>query len=94
VTAVPLGRAHVGHRLNDLVLGPERSGERLRELAYAAVFRAQRLAVGVAAGRTVERGHSPSDPKQAATHAAFLLGANHSTTEIIVFLLLMETCSS
>ena len=86
VTAVPLGRAHVGHRLNDLVLGPERSGERFREVAYAAVARAQRLAVGVGAGRTVERGHSPSDPKQAATHAALRLGRSHSTTEIIVCL--------
>src|SRR6185436_19966805 len=41
VTAVPLGRAHVGHRLNDLVLRPERSGERFREVAYTAVTRAQ-----------------------------------------------------
>ena len=36
MTAVPLGRAHVGHGLNDLVLRTKRSGERLGEVAYAA----------------------------------------------------------
>ena len=46
VTAVPLGRAHVGHRLNDLVLGTERSGERFREAADRVIASAQRFAVG------------------------------------------------
>src|SRR5258708_25531503 len=76
VTAVPLRRAHVGHRLNDLVLRSQGSGERFREVAYAAIVRAQSLAVVVDAGRTVECGHAPSDPKQAATHPALRLGSS------------------
>jgi hypothetical protein len=63
----------------------ERSGERFGEVTDAAVIHAQCLAV-VDARRTVERGHSPSDPKQAATHAALRIGRSHSTTEIIVCL--------
>ena len=46
---MPLGRAHVGHRLDDLVFRSERRGERFGEVAHAAVARAQRLAVVVAA---------------------------------------------
>src|SRR6266550_257691 len=83
VTAVPLRGAHVGHRLDDLVLRSEGSGERLGEVAHPAVSRAQIRACVVAVGRTAERGHSPSEPKQAATHAALRMGASHSTTEII-----------
>jgi hypothetical protein len=83
VTAVPLRGAHVGHRLDDLVLRSEGSGERLGEVAHPAVSRAQLRACVVAVGRTAERGHSPSEPKQAATHAALRMGASHSTTEII-----------
>src|ERR1700709_2821397 len=82
VTAVPLRGAHVGHRLNDLVLRSERSGERFREIAYAAESRAQEVTVFVAAtqrggSRTMDGGHSPSDPKQAATQAALRLGDSH-----------------
>ena len=39
VGPVPLRRAHVGHRLHDLVFGGERRGERLGVVAHAAVVR-------------------------------------------------------
>ena len=93
---MPLRGAHVGHRLDDLVLGRERSGERFGEVAHAAdtarsaARRSSSATVaGTVRGRST-RGHSPSDPKQAATHAALRLGASHSTTEIIVILLASE----
>ena len=84
VPAVPLGRAHVGHRLDDLVFRAERRGERFGEVADVAEARAQLRPLFVAR-RTIVVRHAPSDPKQAATQASLRAGACHSTTEIIVF---------
>jgi len=81
---MPLRRADIGHRLDDLVLVGERRGEPLGEVSNSAVVIVQRDAVGRVEGEFgCERGHRSTVPKHAATHAQLRTGAIHSTTPII-----------
>ena len=79
VCPVPLRRAHVGHRLDDLVLGGQGRGESFRVSAHLAVALGQRLAVDDGC----EGRHRSNNPKQAATQAWLRTGAIHSTTDNI-----------
>ena len=80
VRPVPFRRAHVGHRLHDLILGCEGCGERFGERAHTV----ERVEWVEAARAGLRRGAGARHrdhrwPKWAETHLRLRTGANHTT---------------